>query len=161
VLKNILIYQFLKQDYIVINVIKMSSYSHITTDVEDEPSSTEKIQKILDGLGRIQGVKQALLVSEEGFPIMSARTKPITDEVETLVSAMVAGIVSTFAGACIQLELGKNIDFIHVQTPRGLGLISKIGNAILVLITHSDVKLGLMHYLITSTRDKMLKVRDF
>ncbi len=139
----------------------MATYDHITINKDGEPSSTEKIQKILDGLGAVQGVVQALLVSEEGFPIMCARTTPISDEIETLVSAMVAGIVSTFAGACVQLNLGNNIDYIHVQTPLGLGLISSVGSTILVLITKPNVKLGLMHYLITSTKIKMLKVREF
>jgi predicted regulator of Ras-like GTPase activity (Roadblock/LC7/MglB family) len=139
----------------------MATFGQITSEADDESTSTEKIQKILDRLGAVQGVKQALLVSEEGFPIMSARTAPITDEAETLVSAMVAGIVSTFSGACIQLNLGNQIDYIHVQTPHGLGLITKVGSTILVLITDPKVKLGLMHYLITSTRTKMLKIRDF
>lgn len=139
----------------------MASYDQITTKRNDCLSSTEKIQNILDGLGAVNGVKQALLVSEEGFPIMTARSTPITDEVETIVSAMVAGIVSTFSGACIKLNLGKQIDFIHVQTPNGLGLISKIGEVILVLITDLNVKIGLMYYLITTTRTKMLKVREF
>ena len=139
----------------------MATYGHVTIEKKGELSSTEKIQKTLDSLGAVQGVEQALLVSEEGFPIMSARTTPISEEVETLVSAMVAGIVSTFAGACVQLNLGKEIDYIHVQTPLGLGLISSVGSTILVLITEPKVKLGLMHYLITSTRNKMLKVRDF
>ncbi len=139
----------------------MATYGQINAERNDGPSSTEKIQKILDSLGSVQGVDQALLVSEEGFPIMCARTTPITEEVETLVSAMVAGIVSTFSGACVQLSLGKEINFIHVQTPNGLGLISNVGSTILVLITKPNVKLGLMHYLITSTRTKMLKVRDF
>ncbi len=138
----------------------MTTYDHISNE-QGTKTATEQIQKILDGLGAVQGIKSALLVSEEGFPIMVARTTPISDEVETVVSAMVAGIVSTFAGACIQLNLGNEIDFIHVQTPLGLGLISKVESTILVLITNTDVKLGLMHYLITSTRTKMLKVRDF
>jgi len=142
-------------------VKRMATYGHITVDKDDEPSVTEKIQKILDSLGAVQGVEKALLVSEEGFPIMCAQTTPISEEVETLVSAMVAGIVSTFAGACVQLNLGKTIDYIHVQTPLGLGLISSVGSTILVLITKPKVKLGLMHYLITSTRTKMLKIRDF
>ncbi len=139
----------------------MALYGHVVDEASEGVSATEKIQIILDGLGAVQGVKQALLVSEEGFPIMSARTAPIDEEVEILVSAMVAGIMSTFSGACIQLNLGKEIDFIHVQTPHGLGLLSKVDSTILVLITNPKVKLGLMHYLITSTRTKMLKVRDF
>ena len=141
--------------------IRMASYDQVAAAKNSSLSSTEKIQIILDGLGAVHGVKQALLVSEEGFPIMTARTTPITDEVETIVSAMVAGIVSTFSGACVKLSLGKQIDFIHVKTPNGLGLISKVGEVILVLITDPDVKLGLIYYLITSTRTKMLKVREF
>lgn len=133
----------------------------ITIEKDDEISSTERVQKTLDGLGAVQGVEKALLVSEEGFPIMCARTTPISEETETLVSAMVAGIASTFAGACVQLNLGNTIDFIHVQTPLGLGLISRVGSTILVLITKPKVKLGLMYYLITSTKDKILKIRDF
>ncbi|UCE12354.1 MAG: roadblock/LC7 domain-containing protein [Candidatus Heimdallarchaeota archaeon] len=133
----------------------------ITIEKDDEITSTEKVQKTLDELGAVQGVEKAILVSEEGFPIMCARTTPISEETENLVSAMVAGIASTFAGACVQLKLGKTIDFIHVQTPLGLGLISRVGSTILVLITKPKVKLGLMHYLITSTKDKMLRIRDF
>lgn len=150
---------FVKNERIA-NVVKMTTYNH-TTNEQNLQSSTERVQKILDGLGAVQGVESALLVSEEGFPIMVARTRPLSDDVETLVSAMVAGIVSTFASACIQLKLGNEIDYIHVQTPLGLGLISKVDSTILVLITNPEVKLGLMHYLITSTKTKMLKVRDF
>jgi predicted regulator of Ras-like GTPase activity (Roadblock/LC7/MglB family) len=124
-------------------------------------NSMEKVQKIIDGLGTVKGVKKVLLVSEEGFPIISARTLPMSDDVETVVSAMVAGIVSTFSGACIQLNLGDQVDFIHVQTPIGLGIISKVQSTILVLITDSNVKLGLMHYLVSSTKMKLLKTRDF
>jgi predicted regulator of Ras-like GTPase activity (Roadblock/LC7/MglB family) len=119
------------------------------------------VQKIIDGLGTVKGVKKVLLVSEEGFPIISARTLPMSDDVETVVSAMVAGIVSTFSGACIQLNLGDQVDFIHVQTPIGLGIISKVQSTILVLITDSNVKLGLMHYLVSSTKMKLIKTRDF
>ena len=128
---------------------------------DEKEGSTEKIQRILDNLGSAAGVKQALLVSEEGFPILVARNRPMSAEIETLVSAMVAGIFSTFSSACIKFDLGTDIDFIHVQTPLGLGLLSKIDSTILVLITNADVKLGLMHYLVTSTRKKMLTIRDF
>ena len=144
----------------IANVVKMVM-SNNTTNEQNLQSSTERVQKILDGLGAVQGVESALLISEEGFPIMVARTKPLSDDVETLVSAMVAGIVSTFASACIQLKLGNKIEYIHVQTPLGLGLISKVDSTILVLITNPEVKLGLMHYLITSTKNKMLEIRDF
>ena len=70
----------------------MATYGHISIDKDGEPSSTEKIQKILDSLGAVQGVVQALLVSEEGFPIMCARTTPISDEIGALLLRM---IVST------------------------------------------------------------------
>jgi len=138
----------------------MAAYNHIVKE-QNRLTPTEQIQKILDGLGAVQGVESALLVSGEGFPIMVARTTPVPEEVETLVSAMIAGIVSTVAGACLQLNLGNEIDFIHIHTPLGLGLISKVESTILVLITKPNVKLGLMHYLITSTKTKMQKVRDF
>ena len=83
----------------------------------------ERVQKTIDRLGTVRGVRRVLLVSEEGFPILSARTIPISEDVETVVSAMVAGIVSTFSSACVQLNLGEQVDFIHVQTPLGLGII--------------------------------------
>jgi predicted regulator of Ras-like GTPase activity (Roadblock/LC7/MglB family) len=139
----------------------MSSYNEMSVDDSTGIDAMERVQKIIDGLGTVRGVKRILLVSEEGFPILSARTIPISEDVETVVSAMVAGIVSTFSNACIQLNLGEQIDFIHVQTPLGLGIISKIHSVILVLITEPKVKLGLMHYLVTSTKLKLLKIRDF
>lgn len=139
----------------------MAAYEHLSTKRSEDVSSTEKIQKILDELGANMGVKKALLVSEEGFPIMSARTAPITEEVEILVSAMVAGIVSTFSGTCIQFDLGSDIEYINVKTPLGLGLICCVGSTILVLITGSDVRIGLMQYLLSTTREKILKVRNF
>jgi len=139
----------------------MAAFGHLTSKRPEDASSTEKIQNILDELGANMGVKKALLVSEEGFPIMSARTAPTTEEVETLVSAMVAGIVSTFSGACIQFDLGSDIEYINVKTPLGLGLICSVGSTILVLITGSDVRIGLMQYLLSTTREKMIKIRDF
>ena len=142
-------------------VKKMATYDQMTVEDSTGSQTMDKVQKIIDGLGTVKGVKKVLLVSEEGFPILSARTLPISDDVETVVSAMVAGIVSTFSSACIQLSLGDQIDFIHVQTPIGLGIISKVQSTILVLITDSKVKLGLIHYLVTSTKFKLLKTRDF
>jgi len=139
----------------------MATYDQMNIGSNDGYNSMEKVQKIIDGLGTVKGIKRILLVSEEGFPILSARTLPVSDEVETVVSAMVAGIVSTFSGACIQLSLGDQIDFIHVQTPVGLGIITKIQSTILVLITDSNVKLGLMHYLVSSTKMKLMKIREF
>lgn len=139
----------------------MATYEQMASGDENQFNTMEKVQKIIDGLGTVKGVKKILLVSEEGFPILSARTLPISEEVETVVSAMVAGIVSTFSSACIQLNLGEQIDFIHVQTPVGLGIISKVQSAILVLITESKVKLGLMHYLVSSTKMKLLRIREF
>lgn len=139
----------------------MATFENMTLGDNSGYNSMEKVQKIIDGLGTVKGVKKVLLVSEEGFPILSARTLPISDEVETVVSAMVAGIVSTFSSACIQLNLGDQVDFIHVHTPIGLGIISKVQSTILVLITDSNVKLGLMHYLVSSTKMKLLKTRDF
>ncbi|MHA2109712.1 MAG: roadblock/LC7 domain-containing protein [Candidatus Hodarchaeales archaeon] len=139
----------------------MATFENMSLGDNSGYNSMEKVQKIIDGLGTVKGVKKVLLVSEEGFPIISARTLPMSDDVETVVSAMVAGIVSTFSGACIQLNLGDQVDFIHVQTPIGLGIISKVQSTILVLITDSNVKLGLMHYLVSSTKMKLLKTRDF
>jgi predicted regulator of Ras-like GTPase activity (Roadblock/LC7/MglB family) len=139
----------------------MATYEQMVSGDENQFNAMEKVQKIIDGLGTVKGVKKILLVSEEGFPILSARTLPISEEVETVVSAMVAGIVSTFSSACIQLNLGEQVDFIHVQTPVGLGIISKVQSAILVLITESKVKLGLMHYLVSSTKMKLLRIREF
>ena len=91
----------------------MATYDQMNVGSSEGYNSMEKVQKIIDGLGTVKGIKRILLVSEEGFPILSARTLPISDEVETVVSAMVAGIVSTFSSACIQLSLGDQIDFIH------------------------------------------------
>ncbi|MHA2155688.1 MAG: roadblock/LC7 domain-containing protein [Candidatus Hodarchaeales archaeon] len=139
----------------------MATFENMSLGDNSGYNSMEKVQKIIDGLGTVKGVKKVLLVSEEGFPIISARTLPMSDDVETVVSAMVAGIVSTFSGACIQLNLGDQVDFIHVQTPIGLGIISKVQSTILVLITDSNVKLGLMHYLVSSTKMKLIKTRDF
>ncbi len=141
--------------------MKMATYDQMTMGDGTGSNAMDKVQKIIDGLGTVRGVKKVLLVSEEGFPILSARTLPISDDVESVVSAMVAGIVSTFSSACIQLSLGDQIDFIHVQTPIGLGIISKVQSTILVLITDSKVKLGLMHYLVASTKLKLVKTRDF
>ncbi len=139
----------------------MATFDNMTLGDNNGYPVMEQVQKIIDGLGTVKGVKKVLLVTEEGFPILSARTLPMSDEVETVVSAMVAGIVSTFSSACIQLNLGDQVDFIHVQTPIGLGIISKVQSTILVLITDSNVKLGLMHYLVSSTKMKLLKTREF
>ena len=114
--------------------------------------STEELQKIINELASNIGILKVLLVSEEGFPIMNART---SEDVELLVSAMSAGIVSTISGATSQLNLGRGFDFIHVQTPKGLMLISSVRDTIMVVLTSNDVKLGLIHYLIHKATKKI------
>ena len=57
--------------------------------------------------------------------------------------------------------MGEQLYFVHVQTPLGFGMIVPMFDAFLVLITAPKVKLGLMHYLITSTKTKLSKIPEF
>lgn len=131
----------------------MATYEHI-----EDPK--EKIQKIMDGLGAVQGVNYAFLVTNTGSSIMVAQTTPMSEELMDEISVLVTDILSTTIELSPKLGMDETNDFIHIKTPLGLGLVSQVESAILVLITSPKVKLGLMHCLITSTKTKISKVRD-
>ena len=130
---------------------------------KDDDSLSGDIQRILDQVGDVEGIRGALLVSEEGFPLFTAKKSclPLNNGVEILIAAMVAGTVSILSHTCNQLHLGKDPEFIYIQTPLGLGMISRIdpqeSDLILLLISSTNLKFGLFNYLLTSTKIKILK----
>lgn len=73
----------------------MATYGHTTINQDFEKDAKERIQRILDGLGAVQGVNYAFLVTDTGSPLMVARTTPTSDEIVNDVSVLIADIVST------------------------------------------------------------------
>ena len=123
-------------------------------------SLEEKIQKIMDELGAVEGVRNALLVVDTGVPLMVARTTPMDEGIVDEIAELVATLVSTTSKLSRKFDLGEKVDFVHFQTSLGLVLFHQIDDRILVLITVPNVKLGLMHYLIESTKTKIMKVKS-
>lgn len=127
----------------------------------EESRWRDKVQRIIDGLGAVQGVRYAYWVTDLGTPLIVARTTPLTEDITCEVAELVAGLLSISVGVCSCLDLGKTFDFLHLQPPFGLGILSPFDKTILVLITEPTVKLGLMHYLVTSTKVKLSKVQGY
>ena len=120
----------------------------------------KKIQEVIDNLGTVRGVIEVLLVSEEGYPITSTGNLPISDEVQEMASSLVTKITDNFADLCFRLGLGDPMEIILVQTSKCLGIISKIENKFLILITYPGVSLGLIQSHINTTKVKFLRLKD-
>ncbi len=58
-------------------------------------SFEEKIQKIMDGLGAVEGVSYALLVVDTGIPLLVAQTTPMEEGIVKEIAELVATVVST------------------------------------------------------------------
>ena len=123
-------------------------------------SSDEKIQKIMDGLGAVEGVSYALLVADTGVPSIVAQTTLMEEGVVEEIAELIATLLSTTRKLSNKFDLEEKVDFIHFQTPLGLGLFSQVEDKILGLIARPDVKLGLMQYLIVSTKNKIMRVKS-
>ena len=120
----------------------------------------KKVQEVIDGLGTVRGVIEVLLVSEEGYLITSTGNLPISDEVQEIASSLVTKITNNFADLCFRLGLGDPIEVILVKTPKCLGIISKVENKFLILITYPSVSLGLIQSHINTTKVKFLRLND-
>ena len=120
----------------------------------------KKIKEIIDGLGTVRGVIEVLLVSDEGYPITSTGNLPISDEVHEIAASLVTKITNNYADLCFRLGLGDPLEIMLVKTPKCLGIISKIENKFLILITYPSVSLGLIESHINTAKVKFLRLHD-
>ncbi len=91
-------------------------------------------------LGAIPEVKSAAIVSAEGLPIASALPQGVD---ETRIAAMTATLLSLSEKAIIEIKKG-DFDQLYIKGSEGYLLVMQAGqNAVLILSTTRDVRLGL------------------
>ncbi|MBN2194406.1 MAG: roadblock/LC7 domain-containing protein [Polyangiaceae bacterium] len=105
-------------------------------------SRTEKIQDVLRGLRSASpDIIGASLVSIDGFVIASVLPAEIDEE---LVSGMAAAMLGV--GERISTELmGSTVEQTYVRSEKGYVVLNAVGgDAVLVVLTTKDAKLGLV-----------------
>lgn len=105
-------------------------------------SRTEKIQDVLRGLRSASpDIIGASLVSIDGFVIASVLPAEIDEE---LVSGMAAAMLGV--GERISTELmGSTMEQTYVRSEKGYVVLNAVGgDAVLVVLTTKDAKLGLV-----------------
>ncbi|MHA1730141.1 MAG: roadblock/LC7 domain-containing protein [Promethearchaeota archaeon] len=105
-------------------------------------SKEDSLDDILRNLlASISEIKGAAIVSVEGLPIASALPAGID---ETRISAMTAAILSLGERAAQELDKGY-LEQIYIRGEKGYLLVMSAGqNAVLVVTTMKNIKLGLV-----------------
>jgi len=121
-----------------------------------ESSNTETLDDLLMRLlSAIPEVKAAAIVSVEGLPIASALPQGID---ETKISAMTAALLSLAERAIHEMEKGE-FTSLNVQGTEGYLLVLAAGtNAVLVVSTTKEIKLGLILLDARRTCEKIAKL---
>jgi len=92
-------------------------------------------------LGAIPEIKAVAIVSAEGLPIASALPQGVD---ETKIAAMTAALLSLSEKAIIEMRKG-DFDQLYIKGSEGYLLVMQAGpNAVLIVSTTKDVRLGLI-----------------
>jgi predicted regulator of Ras-like GTPase activity (Roadblock/LC7/MglB family) len=103
-----------------------------------EDSLDDILKDLLSSIGEIKG---AAIVSVEGLPIASYLPQGIDD---TRIAAMTAAILSLGERAAQELDKG-DLEQIYIRGAKGYLLVMSAGsNAVLVVETTKEIKLGLV-----------------
>jgi hypothetical protein len=103
-----------------------------------EDTLDDILRNLLSSISEING---AAVVSVEGLPIASALAQGID---ETRIAAMTAAILSLGERAAQELDKGL-LEMIFIRGAKGFLLVMSAGsNAVLVVETTRDIKLGLV-----------------
>jgi len=121
-----------------------------------EESTGETLDGILKQLlAAIPEVKSTAIVSVEGLPIASALPQGVD---ETRIAAMTAAILSLGERAAHEMAKG-DLEQIMVKGTEGYLLVLSAGpNAVLVVSTTPDVRLGLIFLDCKRTTEKIAKL---
>lgn len=121
-----------------------------------EESTGETLDGILKQLlAAIPEVKSTAIVSVEGLPIASALPQGVD---ETRIAAMTAAILSLGERAAHEMQKG-DLEQIMVKGSDGYLLVLAAGpNAVLVVSTTPDVRLGLIFLDCKRTTEKIAKL---
>ena len=105
-----------------------------------DPNTPETLDDFLRKLlGAIPEAKAAAIVSAEGLPIASALPQGVD---ETRIAAMTAALLSLSEKAITEMGLG-DFDQLYVKGSSGYLLTMKAGpNAVLIISTTSELRLG-------------------
>jgi len=100
------------------------------------------LDSVLKGLlGSIPEIQGAAIVSVEGLPIASLLSPDVD---ETKIAAMTAAILSLAERAALELDKGE-MEQVYIRGSKGYILVMAAGmNAVLIVITTKEIKLGLV-----------------
>ena len=98
------------------------------------------IARILNDLGRINGVNGSLVVGKDGLVIESEVPSDIDGE---LVAAMASAVFGTAERSAEEIK-HEPLEQVMIEGSRGKTLMIDAGEGILVLITDVDINLGLI-----------------
>lgn len=109
------------------------------------------IREATDDLGRVEGVRLALVVSQDGLLVASSGRGGEQDEV---VAAMTAAILGTVNRAAQSAGLGQASDILIGATDSALH-ITQVGDVIIVVVADKGVNVGLVRLAIRRTANKI------
>ncbi|MBD3353488.1 MAG: hypothetical protein GF364_18540 [Candidatus Lokiarchaeota archaeon] len=117
-----------------------------------EESLDDILRELLASISEIQG---AAIVSVEGLPIASALPQDVD---ETRIAAMTAAILSLAERAALELDKGE-MEQVYIRGTKGYILVMAAGmNAVLIVITSKDIKLGLVFLDCKRACEKIIKL---
>ena len=123
------------------------------TQMENTGENLDDILKKL--LTAIPEVKAVAIVSAEGLPIASALPQGVD---ETRIAAMTAALLSLAERSVIEMDKGE-FEQLYVKGTEGYLLVLQAGpNAVLVVSTTKDVRLGLIFLDCKRTCEKIAKL---
>ncbi|MHA1339606.1 MAG: roadblock/LC7 domain-containing protein [Promethearchaeota archaeon] len=114
-------------------------------------STDEEIKDILVSLKNIKGIHGSAIIEKFGDITGSALPGWVDPEG---VSAMVALILKASERATKELDQGEFINAI-IENEKGKLLFSSIGDKIIVVITTTDAKLGIINLKLEAAREKL------
>jgi predicted regulator of Ras-like GTPase activity (Roadblock/LC7/MglB family) len=109
------------------------------------------IKETIDDLGRVEGVRLALVVSLDGLLVASTGVGGEDDEV---VAAMAAAILGTVGRAAARAGLGRVSDILIGAANSSLQLLD-VNDVIIVVVAHREANVGLIRLAMRRTAKKL------
>lgn len=116
---------------------------------------TERYDQILSSLRNTPDVEATALVSPDGLIMASVLPQNLEEDRVGAMSAAMLGL-----GQRIAMELNRgNLDQVYVKGEKGYILITSVGEeAVLLVITNQNAKLGMVFLDMKRTTEELLKV---
>jgi len=114
----------------------------------------QKDEELLHTLGRVAGVKEAMLVGRDGLVVAAAGQTGTLDEV---TAALVSGFHVSAEGYVGKLALGL-LRETTVEADGGIVRIVRVGNKVLIVLLAPDTRLGMVNLHIANTAARILQL---